>query len=68
MFEKRHRSFAKAISWRAVGSVDTLIIGWVITGHFVTALSISGVELVTKVTLYWVHERVWQKIQWGRAS
>ena len=66
MIENRYRSLVKAISWRVLGSIDTLVISWIIAGKFVMALSISGVELVTKITLYWLHERGWQRISWGR--
>lgn len=66
MAEKHYRSFIKAISWRLTGSLDTMIIALLITGRVKWALSISGIELFTKVFLYYVHERVWNKISVGR--
>ena len=60
------RSLVKAISWRVVGTVDTLIISWLITGKLALALSISGVEFVTKMLLYYGHERVWNFIKWRK--
>ncbi len=66
MADKHYRSLVKAVSWRVTGSVDTLMISYLITGKLKWALTISGVELFTKVGLYYVHERVWEKLQFGR--
>ena len=68
MAEKHYRSIAKAVSWRITGSIDTLIISFLITGKLKWALTISGVELFTKIFLYYVHERVWIKIPFGRVK
>ncbi len=46
--EKGYRSVVKTISWRALGTIDTIIISWIIVGNFRFALSIGGVELVYK--------------------
>jgi len=66
MADKHHRSLIKAVSWRLTGSVDTLIISFLITGKLKWALTISGVELFTKIGLYYVHERVWDNLSFGR--
>jgi uncharacterized membrane protein len=66
MVEKHYRSFVKAVSWRLTGSVDTLVISFLITRQIKWALTISGVELFTKIFLFYVHERVWNKIPFGR--
>lgn len=66
MADKPYRSLIKAVSWRLTGSVDTMIISLLITGRIKYALTISGVELFTKVGLYFVHERLWEKIPIGR--
>jgi hypothetical protein len=66
MADKHYRSLVKAISWRVTGTVDTLIISYLITGKMKYALTISGVELCTKIGLYYVHERVWEKLTFGR--
>lgn len=68
MPDKHYRSIVKAVSWRATGTVDTIIISWLITGKLAFALSIGFVELFTKIFLYYVHERVWEKISFGRAK
>ena len=59
------RSVAKTLSWRAIGTLDTIIICWVITGAWDFALAIGGIELVTKMILYFFHERAWGMVQWG---
>jgi uncharacterized membrane protein len=59
MAESRTRSIAKALSWRATGTLDTFVLSWLITGHAATAGSIAGTEVITKITLYYVHERAW---------
>ena len=60
------RSLAKTISWRVVGTIDTVLISWLITGTLELAFSIGLVELVTKMGLYFFHERAWSKIKWGK--
>ena len=64
--EKITRSIAKTISWRLVGTLDTIIISWIITGEITMALSIGSIELVSKMLLYFFHERAWNKIKWGK--
>jgi uncharacterized membrane protein len=66
--EGHHRSVAKAISWRVTGSMDTLILSYLITKNFVFASSIASAETITKIVLYYVHERAWTAIPWGRSS
>lgn len=56
---KRH--IAKTISWRVIGTLDTFILSWVITGSWKTGLAIGGVEIITKMLLYFFHERLWYK-------
>ncbi|MGB2528438.1 MULTISPECIES: DUF2061 domain-containing protein [unclassified Flagellimonas] len=64
--ESPKRSIVKSISWRIVGTLDTIIISWIITGTLSLAFSIGMVELVTKMVLYFFHERIWNTIKWGR--
>ena len=68
MAEKHHRSLVKAVTWRITGSVDTLVITYLITGQLKWAFYVSGVELFTKIFLYYVHERAWHKIKWGKTE
>ena len=60
------RSLAKALSWRLTGTIDTFIISWLITGQLLLASSIAFTEVITKVILFWAHERVWNKVSWGK--
>jgi len=66
MKEKPYRSLVKAISWRALGTLDTIVISYLVTGQAKWALSIGFVELFTKVALYFVHERIWDRLPFGR--
>ena len=56
---KRH--IAKSISWRILGSIDTLFFAWLITGDFNEGLSMSGITTVTKLVWYYFHEQFWLK-------
>ena len=60
------RSISKAISWRIVGTIDTFVITLLITGNFVIAGSIAGVESISKIVLYYLHERAWSNVTLGR--
>jgi uncharacterized membrane protein len=64
--ERPARSVVKSISWRIIGTLDTILISWVITGHFALAFKIGSVELVTKMVLYFFHERIWNTVKWGK--
>ena len=65
MHEKPYRSVAKTISWRTVGTLDTIIISYFITGNLVMAASIGTIEVITKMILYYFHERVWNRLKFG---
>jgi uncharacterized membrane protein len=56
---KRH--IAKTITWRIVGTIDTILLSWLITGNLAVGLTIGGVEVMTKMILYFAHERMWYK-------
>ncbi len=60
------RSLIKTISWRVIGTIDTVLISWIITGTLTLAFSIGLIELVTKMVLYYFHERAWNRIPWGK--
>lgn len=64
--ESHARSMVKAISWRGTGSADTFLISFIITGSFKFAGSIAITELLTKIALYYFHERIWSMIPWGK--
>ena len=56
---KRH--ILKTISWRIIGTADTMILSWIITGSWKWGLAIGGTEVITKLLLYYLHERAWYK-------
>ncbi|MCP4970222.1 MAG: DUF2061 domain-containing protein [Arcobacter sp.] len=68
MAEKAYRSVAKTISWRTIGTLDTIIISYFITGDLTMAASIGTIELFTKMVLYYFHERAWNKISFGKSK
>jgi uncharacterized membrane protein len=63
--ETHARSVLKAVSWRALGTLDTFAISWFMTGRAAIASSIAGIEIITKIAWYYLHERVWAAIPWG---
>ena len=66
--ELRARSLAKAISWRATGTLDTFLISWLITGQALLAGGIAGTEVITKLVLFYLLERAWARLHWGRGT
>jgi len=64
--ERPTRSIVKALSWRVIGTVDTLLVSYFLTGEWLLASSIASVDFLTKFVLYFAHERVWNKINWGK--
>lgn len=59
------RSGLKTATWRVTASLDTMLLALLFTGNIGTAISIGGFEVITKLFLYYFHERVWSRIQWG---
>ena len=55
----------KTITWRFIGTIDTILIGWLVSGDPLIGLSIGSIEVITKMVLYFIHERVWYKINFG---
>ena len=66
MTESHLRSIVKATSYRVLGSFGTFVIGYIITGDTQIAASISVIELFSKIGLFWVHERIWNQIKFGK--
>ncbi|MFT4662020.1 MAG: putative membrane protein [Patiriisocius sp.] len=64
--ENIKRSITKTISWRVIGTITTMIISYIITGTLALAFSIGIIELISKMALYFFHERAWNKIEWGK--
>lgn len=66
--EAHWRSLVKSISWRITGTMDTLVLSWIITGEFKFAISIASAEVITKIILFYLHERIWNKIKLGKVA
>lgn len=60
------RSIAKAISWRVIGTIDTLIVSYILSNKISLAASIATVDFLSKLVLYFFHERIWNGIKWGK--
>ena len=62
---KRKRHIAKTFTWRIVGTIDTMLLGWLISGNPLIGLKIGLLELISKMVLYYFHERIWYKSKFG---
>ncbi|MCH7402511.1 DUF2061 domain-containing protein [Belliella kenyensis] len=60
--DSNFKSIVKSISWRLVGTIDTIVISYFITGQLKMAVSIGSIEVMSKIILYYFHERVWEKL------
>lgn len=60
------RAIVKAATWRFLGALDTFVLALIVTGHLGVSGAIGGTELVTKIGLYYLHERLWLHVRWAR--
>jgi uncharacterized membrane protein len=63
--DSKKRHVLKTFSWRLVGTLDTILIGWLISGNPFVGLKIAIAEVITKMVLYYLHEKVWYKSNFG---
>ena len=63
--DSNRRHIIKTFSWRTIGTIDTILFGWILTGNPLTGLKIGGIETVSKMVLYFGHEKLWYKINYG---
>jgi len=66
--ESHFRSIAKAITWRAGGTVVTFVVAWIITGNLSLSAGISLVDTVIKIGAFYVHERIWNRLSFGKTK
>lgn len=66
MSETLLRTTAKTLSYRLLGSGVTFVIAYLFTGEILISASISVTEFVLKPLMYWIHERGWNRVKWGR--
>lgn len=64
-WNSRKRHIAKTVSWRIIGTMDTMLLAWIITGNPITGLKIGFAEVITKMILYYFHERTWYRVDYG---
>jgi len=64
--ETNKRSLVKTISFRIVATIATMIIVLILTGNLVLMGIVAGIDLLSKSIIYYIHERVWDKISWGK--
>lgn len=65
ILESKKRHIAKTVTWRFIGTMDTMLLAWIISGNPLTGLKIGFAEVITKMLLYYLHERVWYKMDFG---
>ena len=67
MSDTTRRSVIKTISWRITGSSATFLIAYLISGNMSIASTIAVIQLTANTIMYYIHERIWNKIRWGRS-
>ncbi len=63
--DSRRRHILKTISWRVVGTVDTMLLAWIISGDPMIGFQVGIAEVITKMIFYYLHERVWYRVDYG---
>jgi adenylylsulfate kinase len=64
--DSNRRSIGKGISWRFFATSTTIAIVYIFFGRLDLAITAGIIETIAKIILYWIHERIWLKIRWGR--
>ena len=65
--DTKKRTMAKTITWRITASLTTFLIAWILTGDILVGASIGSIEAVSKIFLYYFHERIWNSINWAKS-
>jgi len=68
MRERRTRSIIKAVSWRVFATLTTIAVVYLFTGELVLSIGVGFVEALSKLVLYYIHERLWDKVKWGKKA
>ncbi|MDF1795405.1 MAG: DUF2061 domain-containing protein [Coxiellaceae bacterium] len=66
--DKHYRSLAKSLSWRICATITTMVISYFVTGSIAVALSIGSIEVFAKLILFYLHERAWNGVNFGRVK
>jgi uncharacterized membrane protein len=64
----KKRSLAKSLTWRLIAVISTFVIGYAMTGSLAFAASLTVVSNLINFILYYIHERVWLKVNWGKSK
>ena len=64
--ELKKRTLVKTMTWRITASLTTFLIAWILTGDLLIGVSIGSIEAITKIFLYYYHERIWNNINWAK--
>lgn len=67
MSDTTRRSLVKTVSWRITGSSATFAISYFVSGNLAVAGTIALIQLTANTILYFIHERIWNKIHWGQS-
>ncbi len=60
------RTIIKAVSWRVIATLTTMTIVFLFTRKIILSLGVGLVEVIAKITFYYLHERTWHKVSWGK--
>jgi uncharacterized membrane protein len=66
--EAHTRTIVKAISWRALATLTTMTIVFLFTRRIMLSLGVGLAEIIAKITFYYLHERIWEKVSWGKSK
>jgi len=66
MIDSNRRSLAKTLTWRITGSASTFTIAYMVTGSFSISSLVAVIQMCVNTVLYWLHERAWARVLWGR--
>lgn len=68
LINKTKRHLIKTLTWRLIGTLDTIILGWIFTGNPLSGMKIGGAEIISKLILYYLHEKTWYELNYGLSS
>ncbi len=66
--EHHERSIAKAVTWRIIAALTTMSLVYIFTGEILLTLGVGAFDVLLKLAFYYLHERAWDRISWGRGS
>lgn len=68
MREKHARAVIKAVTYRGLGTLVTISVVYAFTGQLALSVGVGAVEVLSKMLFYYIHERLWERIPWGKAK